>query len=208
MTLASPGGDARADICKWVDEGGVTHYAAECPEGVDSRQVEIEPPPPSRPGDKQAASPEALSGSEQELPKNRNDRQQDRKRAKESAAEEERRCLETREQLAVLQEQLPVYRDEQGKFRPKWLHDTYQGERVYLDDDQRPAEIARVRKDIQAICPNANDAADQDLARLQMLRAEWCAYARAQLETIERPEAKSSQEAIDEQREKVELHCK
>ena len=59
MALTAAGGDARADICKWVDEDGVTHYAAECPEGVDSRQVELEPPPPSRQDGKQAANPEA-----------------------------------------------------------------------------------------------------------------------------------------------------
>lgn len=70
------GVSAQADICKWIDENGVTHYAAECPEGVDSRQIEIEPPPPSRPDDMQTDGPTAPPGSEQELQKNRNDRQQ------------------------------------------------------------------------------------------------------------------------------------
>lgn len=34
-----------SDICKWVDEDGVTHYADRCPENVGAEQVEITPPP-------------------------------------------------------------------------------------------------------------------------------------------------------------------
>jgi len=36
---------SQADICKWVDENGVTHYAEQCPEQEDAIQVEIPPPP-------------------------------------------------------------------------------------------------------------------------------------------------------------------
>jgi hypothetical protein len=42
LTLADPAG---AGICKWVDENGVTHYAERCPEQVDAREIEIQPPP-------------------------------------------------------------------------------------------------------------------------------------------------------------------
>jgi len=34
-----------AQICKWVDEDGVTHYAERCPEGVESTEIELEAPP-------------------------------------------------------------------------------------------------------------------------------------------------------------------
>lgn len=34
-----------ADICKWVDEHGVTHYAEDCPEDAEAERIEIEPPP-------------------------------------------------------------------------------------------------------------------------------------------------------------------
>ena len=36
---------APADICKWVDENGVTHYAEKCPEGIEAEAVDIPPPP-------------------------------------------------------------------------------------------------------------------------------------------------------------------
>jgi len=32
-----------ADICKWVDEQGVTHYAERCPEGVTAQTIEVQP---------------------------------------------------------------------------------------------------------------------------------------------------------------------
>jgi len=35
----------QAEICKWVDEKGVTHYAERCPEDADAIEVEIPAPP-------------------------------------------------------------------------------------------------------------------------------------------------------------------
>jgi hypothetical protein len=35
---------ARAQICKWVDEKGVVHFAPTCPEGVEAEQMDISEP--------------------------------------------------------------------------------------------------------------------------------------------------------------------
>jgi hypothetical protein len=35
---------AYAQMCKWVDENGVVHYAQTCPEGVETERIEIEEP--------------------------------------------------------------------------------------------------------------------------------------------------------------------
>lgn len=35
---------AYAQMCKWVDENGVVHYAQTCPEGVKTERIEIEEP--------------------------------------------------------------------------------------------------------------------------------------------------------------------
>ncbi|RLA40039.1 MAG: hypothetical protein DRR42_26470 [Gammaproteobacteria bacterium] len=46
---------ARAQICKWVDENGVAHYAQTCPEGVEAERVEIsKSPQPSAAASKKA----------------------------------------------------------------------------------------------------------------------------------------------------------
>jgi hypothetical protein len=39
--LALSAAPAAAQMCKWVDEDGVVHYATVCPEGVETDQVEI-----------------------------------------------------------------------------------------------------------------------------------------------------------------------
>ncbi len=39
-----PGADLAAQICKWVDENGVTHYADRCPEGVDAESMAVPAP--------------------------------------------------------------------------------------------------------------------------------------------------------------------
>lgn len=36
---------AGAEICKWVDDSGVTHYAERCPDDVGAREVDIQAPP-------------------------------------------------------------------------------------------------------------------------------------------------------------------
>jgi len=38
-------GGANAQMCRWVDENGTVHYAETCPEGVNSRTVELQAPP-------------------------------------------------------------------------------------------------------------------------------------------------------------------
>lgn len=45
LLLASP---AWAEMCKWVDELGVTHYAEQCPDNVDAQEVEIRALPSSQ----------------------------------------------------------------------------------------------------------------------------------------------------------------
>ena len=203
-----------ATIYKWVDEKGVTYYSATPPPNQKAQKVQTAPPPPAAVDGGRPAL-KTLQEEEQEFQKRRAERQQESNRIEESSAEQaegERRCLETRKQLAMLQEQLPVYRDEEGKFRVKWKYDAYQGERKYLDDATRTSEIARARQEIEAICPRPSDAKDQDLARKQMTKettwSDHCAVERAHLEAIERPEARTPKQEIAEQRQNVERWCK
>jgi len=129
-------------------------------------------------------------------------------KSSEEQSEGEMRCQEARKQLAILQEQLPIYRDVVGKLHAKWKYDTYKGKREYLDDTTRAAEIARTRQEIETNCPQESSAEDQSLARKKFIKSEYCAAARADLEAIERPEARAPKQEIEEQRKKVELYCK
>ena len=49
--------NARAQICKWVDENGVAHYAQTCPEGVEVERVEISEPPQTSVAESYKAAP-------------------------------------------------------------------------------------------------------------------------------------------------------
>jgi hypothetical protein len=60
-----------ADICKWVDDQGVTHYAERCPEEVESEPVEIQPPPTEAQQEAARQRSEALLQSRQATTRSR-----------------------------------------------------------------------------------------------------------------------------------------
>ena len=200
-----------ATIYKWVDEKGVTHYSETPPPKQKAQKIQAPPPPPSTTTEGGKPAPKTWQEKEQEFQKRRAEHQQESSRIEKSSverAEGEERCLEARKQLAMLQEQLPIYRDEEGKFRVKWRYDTYQGEREYLDDATRTSEIARARQEIGTNCQHPNDAKDQDLARKKLIRSEYCASTRAELEALEQPRARATRQALEEKRQEVEWYCK
>jgi hypothetical protein len=193
-----------ATIYKWVDEKGVTHYSATPPDNQKGQKIQISPSATTTEGGKSAPSP--LQKGEQGSAESK---KENNKIMKPNAGqtEGEERCQEARKQLALLQEQGPVYRDESGKLHLKWKYDTYQGNREYLDDTTRSAEIKHVRQEIETSCPQESNVKDQELARKKFIRSEYCAAARADLEAMERPEARSPQSEIDKQRNQVKWFC-
>jgi hypothetical protein len=56
----------------------------------------------------------------------------------------DQRCVYLRKQLISLQQQLPVYGVEGGKFRTVSQYDEYEGDREYLDDATRIIEAEEV----------------------------------------------------------------
>jgi len=213
ITLVAVAGMAAfADIYKWVDKEGKVHYSDKPPRDVGSKHMQIEFPDSSRPPDEGELRRRRLLEQAEKDSARRIEAQRAKSAAERAAREErsaqEQRCLEARKQLAVLQEQLPVYRDTEGKFHAKWLHDTYKGAREYLDDATRAAGMDRVRQQIVTVCQHPDDTADQDLARKQWIMSERCAAARADLEALEQPRAKTPRQTLEEKREEVKRYCK
>jgi hypothetical protein len=202
---------AFADIYRWIDEDGKVHYSDKPAQNVETERMKMEPSNvPKRPNEgqlrlrlREQAEKEAALRIEARRARSGAERAE-----REEHLAQERRCLEARKQLAVLQEQLPVYRDEKGKFRAKWLRDTYQGRREYLDDATRASEIGRVQQTITSYCQNRDDAEEQELARKQWIRSEHCFAARADLEALERPGARAPRQTLEEKRQVVERYCK
>ena len=114
--------DATADIYKWVDEEGNVHYSDNPPQNAETERVQL-PSTPDPKGDPSEALRRRLEQAEKAKVRRSEERlaasaAKEGKRAAQVARDQ--RCLETRMQLAVLQEQRPVYRDGQGRFRLQW----------------------------------------------------------------------------------------
>ena len=211
MTLLALAANVDAEVYKWVDEEGNVHYSDQPPLDAESERVQLDYTTGSN-GDPSEALQRVL-----EQPETAAERRSEERQAASAGKEAERaarvaqdqRCLETRMQLAVLQEQLPVYRDEEGKFRARWRlrPDTYQGERKYLDDAARASEIERTQQHIRVNCQHPDDTQAQTLARTQWLRSEDCATARVELKELEMPSARTVTQELEEKREEVKRYC-
>lgn len=125
---------------KWVDHEGRVHYGDAKPRGLESRAVEAPPRP----------SPEEVSRAERRLDEmlsrdtENDDLPEHDAQEIQNALQEERtrqaECRFARKDLGLLEMKRPVYR----------LDDT--GNRVYLDDEQRAADIAGARHRIAQHC--------------------------------------------------------
>lgn len=129
---------AVAQVYKWVDEKGVTHYGERPPQGKKAQEVE-----------QRLANPGAAPGTaaqpgwkEQELEFRRRRIEAEQAEAKQKREQEalRRDCNQARDQLAQMKAARGLYRlDEKG-------------ERVFQSDEQRNATIARLERSIAEYC--------------------------------------------------------
>lgn len=131
---------ASAQMLKCVSKDGKVEYATQCPPGTKEQQTGIrnEPGKITAPPQKSAAEREA------EYKKRKAEGVEDKKKAEQKAAETavtREQCDNARANLRGLQEGQRVVR-----LDPKT------GERIFVQDDERPAEIARAQKAVDANC--------------------------------------------------------
>ncbi len=201
-----------AEIHKWVDKDGNVHYSDSPPSDVITEKIQP-PPAPSKDDIRRAQAAanvliEQQRASADQRAQGREEKRLQKADSQVTAAIEERVCLDARMQLEVLKApQTPVYRDDQGKWRASWRHDTYKGERTYLDDADRPTALTRARKNVEAHC--VVDPQAQDFARTRWILSERCAAAKADLEFLERPDARNwnQKTAFEKQRRLVQTYC-
>ena len=133
--LAVPAG---AQVYKWVDEKGVTHYGERAPQGAKAREVEqhLANPAPA-PG---KATPPDWKAQELEFRRRRIESEQAESRQEQQDAANRRYCNEARDRLARLKAAHRIYR----------LDD--KGQRVYESDDERQASVAQLEQQIAQRC--------------------------------------------------------
>lgn len=126
---------------KWVDEKGVTHFSETPPPDarMDKKATKVTPKvvPPSGGG---AYDPNAWKSKEAEAKRRSVDRGQQEQASARDAAKQAERCDRARSQLAFLTNSGVIFRDKPD------------GSRVYLEDKQREAEIARAKEVADQAC--------------------------------------------------------
>ena len=128
-------------IYKWVDEKGVTHFSDDPPpDGKKAQKIEPKVTPPSS----DAKPMESWKQREQESRKNKIEQDQksesQKARSQNDAAERTYKCSYARRELNILEKQVPIYTVNE------------KGDRVYMEDKDRPAEIAEYKRAIAQYC--------------------------------------------------------
>lgn len=137
-----------AAVYKWVDEQGVTHYSETPPPSErKAKKIEVKPPSPASGAEGGGGEGKSWQQKEQEFQKRQAEREEARRQqeaadtaARREAKIKEERCAIAKHNLETLQIRRPVYRTDE------------KGERVYVDDRMRAAEIARMKKEIETYC--------------------------------------------------------
>lgn len=127
-----------AQVYKWVDEKGVTHYGEHAPQGRKAEALERRPASPG-PAPGKAAQP---AWKEQDLEFRKRRIEAEQADAKNRQREESLRhaCNRARDELAQMRAARQLYR----------LDD--KGERVYQSEEERKASIARLEQLVSARC--------------------------------------------------------
>ena len=129
---------ANAQVYKWVDEKGVTHYGERPPQGGKAEDVQQRL---ARPGSApaKAAQPD-WKEKDLEFKKRRIDAEQAEAKSAQRESSQRQACNQARDQLAQLKTARRTYRlDEKG-------------ERVFQSDDERNASVARLEQAVSERC--------------------------------------------------------
>lgn len=203
--VAWTGGTWAQTVYKWVDRNGVTQYSSSPPPAGASGVLVPVPPPPSAQAASQAkaaaqrANDEAKRFEADRL-REQADKQLKADAARRSAVDRLQRCARAREQLNVLKKPVPVYlRNERG-------------ERIYLEDAARDAEISRLSAEVASYCSSADemqgvqDAATRQRATNAAQRAK-CNEAQDQLRDLQADSSRLPAADIEAARQRVRLLC-
>jgi len=133
---------ATAQVFKWVDENGVTHYGERPPQNRKAQAVVTRPATAPAPASPAAKPPDNddLQQKNIEFQRRRIAREQKAEQELKAAQEKRKRCNFARDDLRQIEAAERVYE----------LDD--KGQRVYLDDARHKAAIERARRRVEQSC--------------------------------------------------------
>jgi len=163
ISLAITWSISPADMCKWVDENGVVHYAETCPEGIEGASVKTQPGP--SPAEVAAAQERSQAMQQQRAAARESDQAAQQARADQAQSRQGREelaavCEHSFREVDLLKFDMPVYRDSGGRLhhQESLHHHFYDGPRSYIDDEDRAAELAALEAQIARECDNVRPA--------------------------------------------------
>jgi len=177
--------------------------------------VPIEPPPPQEQIDATARRMEKLR-SDVKAHATEIDREEDRK-SQEAVGREQasdtmnRRCAEARWNLEILRKQLPVYYDEENQLHYKRsLHDYwYAGQRTYLDDERRAAEITHYTMVEEQSCTGSEaDIRERISMYMERRDSEICQHLRNKLANMQELSTGIPSDEMRELEELIATRCR
>jgi len=156
---------AGAEIYKWVDEEGVTHFTDRPPQDQQATGIEIPQSMPAEPAAAKAApsgetpDPATAPWYEQWLAQQnerkaleKQQREQESARRQADQADRQAKCSIARQRLRILRTECPVFFDGQGVLRvlcPRQATWVYEGEPRYISDEERASMIRRYEEELQ-----------------------------------------------------------
>lgn len=185
--------DAVAAIYKWVDGQGVTHFS-ETPPGEGAGEVQARPLP-------KGASDRFLSTPPPSVPEPAGLTGKAKEAADAAQAQRRNRCAVARRNRSVLEQQRRVYQTND------------KGERVFIADQERQAEIARADAEIKRHCDTDRAAVEQqkqDAAGLlrEEVNSRLCREAQARVRTLSQPGKRASSDELERARREMQTACK
>jgi uncharacterized protein DUF4124 len=128
---------AFAEMYKWIDEDGNTHYTQNPPSGTI--QAEIIKPPSKVDIEGATKKSKDQKNKADELMENRHKLAEDERKAKEEQDKKEESCKQARAQLARYQRPRVSVKDEEGNV-------------TRITEEKRQAEIERIKENINKVC--------------------------------------------------------
>jgi hypothetical protein len=183
---------AAADTYKWVDKQGQVHYTDTPPAGVPYEVIAVPRAPtaplPARAPSTSTPTPAAVAPSEPAPTAPVVD-----------AAAQDRACVDALYQITLLNQRQPVFKQ------------TADGSRRYIEDAERPAELARLQRVRDQACsddPTTRRSQERRADQLMIAMSPRCAEARDKLANYEDPATHTPDDQIARQRAFVEQNCR
>ncbi len=194
------------DTYRWRDREGLIHFGDRPPAGSDAEKITVRTQRSRLSADEAAQKIERLRAIEAR------NKPADKITATPTTldAAKRERCAHAQWALSALETARPVYRDEQGMYRikrPRGHVDPYTGERAYLDDATRAREIVIQKKIIQENCGAQPTADEKARVEKEILAAEHCEAAAAELGDLMRAGRDQDTDRINTRREYLDTYC-